>query len=109
MFSFINNIGPWEIINLVFLLPYILLYLFVYLLPVIIAYWRSKSDIKKIFIVNLLLGWTVIGWIVALIWAVSINENNLIETKEPSEWAEVIDAAKSKGITPQMLKSLIDR
>ncbi len=38
-----------------------------YFLPTIIA--RDKSDAGLIFVVNLLLGWTVIGWIVAFIWA----------------------------------------
>jgi len=38
-----------------------------YFLPTIIA--RHKSDLMGVFIVNLLFGWTVIGWFVALIWA----------------------------------------
>ena len=40
-----------------------------YFLPAIIG--RHKRDAAGIFLVNLLLGWTVIGWIVALIWASS--------------------------------------
>lgn len=38
-----------------------------YFLPTIIA--RDKSQVLAVFLVNLLLGWTVIGWFVALIWA----------------------------------------
>jgi len=38
-----------------------------YFLPTIIG--RGKSDAGLIFLVNLLLGWTVIGWIVAFFWA----------------------------------------
>jgi hypothetical protein len=38
-----------------------------YFLPTIIG--RDKSDAGLIFVVNLLLGWTVVGWIVAFIWA----------------------------------------
>lgn len=38
-----------------------------YFLPTIIG--RHKSDAVGIFIVNLLFGWTVIGWVIALIWA----------------------------------------
>ncbi len=38
-----------------------------YFLPTIIG--REKSDAGFIFLVNLLLGWTVVGWIVAFIWA----------------------------------------
>ena len=40
-----------------------------YFLPTIIAAIRSKRDTLAIFLLNLFLGWSVIGWIVALIWA----------------------------------------
>ena len=38
-----------------------------YFLPTIIG--RHKRDAAGIFLVNLLFGWTVIGWVIALIWA----------------------------------------
>ena len=38
-----------------------------YFLPALIG--RHKADAMGIFLVNLLFGWTVIGWVVALIWA----------------------------------------
>lgn len=38
-----------------------------YFLPAIIG--RNKSDAGLIFVVNFFLGWTVVGWIVAFIWA----------------------------------------
>ena len=38
-----------------------------YFLPTLIA--RDKPDLLAVFLVNLLLGWTVIGWFVALVWA----------------------------------------
>ncbi|MFY9690663.1 MAG: superinfection immunity protein [Candidatus Acidiferrales bacterium] len=41
--------------------------LLIYFLPSIIAH--EKRSFAGIFAVNLLLGWTVIGWIAALIWA----------------------------------------
>lgn len=40
-----------------------------YFLPSIIALVRGKRDITAIILLNLFLGWTVIGWVVALIWA----------------------------------------
>jgi hypothetical protein len=40
-----------------------------YFLPSIIALIRSKRDTLAIFLLNFFLGWTVIGWFVALIWA----------------------------------------
>ena len=41
-----------------------------YFLPSIVAYNRSKRNTAGIVILNLLLGWTCLGWIAALIWAV---------------------------------------
>jgi len=43
--------------------------LVMYFLPSIIALVRSKRDLLAIFMLNLFLGWSVIGWIVALVWA----------------------------------------
>jgi hypothetical protein len=40
-----------------------------YFLPTILA--RHKADFMGIFLVNLLAGWTVVGWFVALVWACS--------------------------------------
>lgn len=40
-----------------------------YLLPAITAWYRSHHNAMAIGMLNLLLGWTVIGWIGALIWA----------------------------------------
>ena len=39
------------------------------LLPSIIALLRGKRDTLAIFLLNLFLGWSIIGWIVALVWA----------------------------------------
>jgi hypothetical protein len=44
-----------------------------YFLPSIIALGRNKRDITAIVLLNFFLGWTMIGWIVALIWAVKTD------------------------------------
>lgn len=38
-------------------------------LPSIIALARGHHNGFAIFLTNLLLGWTVIGWVIALIWS----------------------------------------
>ena len=38
-----------------------------YFLPSIIG--RDKRDAMGIFLVNLFLGWTLVGWVVAFLWA----------------------------------------
>jgi hypothetical protein len=40
-----------------------------YFLPAIIAFARGKSDAGAILVLNFLLGWTAIGWVIALVWA----------------------------------------
>ena len=46
-------------------------------LPTLIAILRGHHNWFAIFLTNLLLGWTVIGWIIALIWSVTANERRV--------------------------------
>lgn len=48
-----------------------ILVIFLYFTPTMIAGGRTHHKIGKIFTVNILLGWTVIGWVVALVWSLS--------------------------------------
>src|SRR5262249_25981107 len=41
-----------------------------YLTPYLVARLRRKTNTDTIFMVNVFLGWTLVGWIVALVWAV---------------------------------------
>jgi hypothetical protein len=43
------------------------------LLPIIVAACRKHRNLAPIALVTLLLGWTCIGWLVALIWAFTDN------------------------------------
>ena len=55
-------------------LPFGLVGLALYLLPTIIVLARRKKNVVGPILVNVLLGWTVIGWVVALIWALTVDE-----------------------------------
>ena len=44
-----------------------------YFLPAIIAFARSKRDTVAILMLNFFLGWTMIGWVVALVWALKTD------------------------------------
>ena len=44
-----------------------------YFLPAIIAFARNKRDTASILLLNLFLGWTAIGWVIALVWAVKTD------------------------------------
>jgi len=42
----------------------------IYFLPTLIAFLRRHKNSLAIFLLNLLLGWTVLGWVVSLVWSV---------------------------------------
>jgi hypothetical protein len=44
--------------------------LLVYFIPSFVAAARNQDTRFTIFAINLVLGWTVIGWIGALVWAI---------------------------------------
>jgi len=58
---------------LAFFLPFFGFGFAMYFLPTIIAFARSKRDTGAILLLNFFLGWSVIGWIVALVWAVKTD------------------------------------
>jgi hypothetical protein len=57
----------------VFFLPFFGLGFVIYFLPTILAFARNKRDTAAILLLNLFLGWTMIGWVVALVWAVKTD------------------------------------
>jgi hypothetical protein len=67
-----------EEVSMTHLLPAFFLPIFgfgfvMYFLPSIIALARNKRDIAAIVLLNFFLGWTMIGWVVALVWAVKAD------------------------------------
>ncbi len=50
-----------------------LLVLMVYPLPIAVAALRKHNALLSIMVVNLWLGWTIVGWFVVLIWACNWN------------------------------------
>lgn len=54
---------------LAFLFPIFGCGFILYFLPAIVAFVRSKRDAGAILVLNFFLGWTAIGWVIALVWA----------------------------------------
>jgi hypothetical protein len=48
-----------------------LILLAIYFLPTIIALLRRQPNTLAIFLLNFFLGWSFIGWVVALVWSVT--------------------------------------
>lgn len=55
----------------------IILIAVLHFLPTIIALARGHHNGFAIFLTNLLLGWTVIGWVVAFIWSCTAIERRV--------------------------------
>jgi len=53
----------------------------VYFIPLIVAHIRKHENIFAISILNIVLGWTLIGWLAALLWAFNsdIRQDDNIE------------------------------
>lgn len=48
----------------------------IYFIPTIVASSRKHKSAGGIFITNIVFGWTLIGWIISLIWASSNTGQN---------------------------------
>ena len=58
-----------EVIALLAMIALVLIVLAMYWLPSIIGYYRRTPDIFSVVVTNALLGWTVVGWLVAMVMA----------------------------------------
>jgi hypothetical protein len=47
----------------------LLFFVALYLSPIATAYQRKTDNVAQVAVVNLLLGWTLIGWVIALVMA----------------------------------------
>jgi hypothetical protein len=48
-----------------------------YFIPTTIAGIRKRTNTASIFVLNLFLGWTIIGWVVALTWSVAEEKDSI--------------------------------
>ncbi|MFM0339517.1 superinfection immunity protein [Paraburkholderia fungorum] len=77
--------------------------LVLYLVPAIIADARERKDAFAVTMVNILLGWTIVGWFAALVWARHpISERSLMHFAKRAQRAvarATIDAiiARAEG------------
>ena len=55
---------------------WLLILLVIYFVPTITAIGNKKQDACAIIVLNLFLGWTFIGWVIALIWTM-MNKNEI--------------------------------
>ncbi len=63
---------------LFFFLSWVFIAFTIYFIPLIIAFARKHSDSVPIMFLNIFLGWTYVGWLISLLWALNggVNNNN---------------------------------
>jgi len=52
---------------------YLIFLVFLYMLPAFVAWRRGHRNTLAITALNILTGWTVIGWVVAFVWSLTAN------------------------------------
>jgi hypothetical protein len=57
-------------------LAVLLVIMALYFLPILVAVLRKHHQLAPIVVVNVFLGWTYFGWVIALAWAVSHRESS---------------------------------
>jgi len=77
MDDFLLGIGALLLMILTIIIPILLtlLGIVLYCLPSIIAKIRNHNNLSAVILVNLLLGWSILGWIISLIWSFTDNTN----------------------------------
>ena len=50
----------------------------IYMLPTIFAHANGKRNRAAIFVLNLFLGWIILGWVVALVWSVIKDSEQVV-------------------------------
>lgn len=50
--------------------------LLLYLVPVILGFSLNVHHLRYLFLANALIGWTIIGWIGCLIWAIWMSQES---------------------------------
>ena len=101
-------------VDMVFLIIFCIL---IYFLPAIVG--CKKQNAYSIFLLNLFLGFTVVGWVVALVWAytkdpepktIVINSDSKSTSQKASDASDII-VEKKRGLYKDLesIKSLFDQ
>ena len=83
----------------------------IYFLPTIIAACRSHHQAGAIFILNLFLGWTLLGWIGALVWsatAVKYLAGGYVTENVPAPGDAKRKERFSQGLTPMTAEDIAE-
>jgi len=75
-----------------------------YFIPTIISSERKTAHFNMILFINLVFGWTVLGWIVALVWAATQVQPRLVPPAAPPlpPRGSVLAARDPRTLSPRL-------
>jgi hypothetical protein len=63
--------GGGDMLDNTYTVILLMLIAILYMLPTVIAYGRDIPQRRKITVINILFGWTLIAWVIIFLWAMS--------------------------------------
>jgi hypothetical protein len=78
-----------------------------YFVPFAIAQMRGQRNAAAIFVLNLLLGWTFVGWVVALVWACTSNTDAAIQKKNSQGCSNAFITLIIVGVVVGVVESIV--
>tara|TARA_R110000772_G_scaffold208623_1_gene319207 strand:- start:786 stop:1109 length:324 start_codon:yes stop_codon:yes gene_type:complete len=78
----------------------VLILVYIHFLPTIIALKKNHKNKVPIILINIFLGWSLVGWVVALVWATKKAEGVIVENNVGSQADELekLHSLKEKGV-----------
>ncbi|MFK8069119.1 MAG: superinfection immunity protein [Gammaproteobacteria bacterium] len=75
----------------------------IYFIPSWIAAGRNHHNMGAIFAINLLLGWTFLGWVAAIVWSLTAVKEKQDESQKP-EITKPVDLTKQCPFCAETIK-----
>ncbi len=66
-----------------------------YMLPTFEAWLRKHQNLTSIALLNIFLGWTLLGWVAAIVWAFKKQDHHVMAKAEPA-YAHVFQPKESR-------------
>jgi len=76
-----------------------------YFLPTLIAMVRFRNNTLAIFTLNLFAGWTLVGWVVALVWSVAREDKPVVVVQKAAGAPELKNSKSCPMCAEQIQKA----
>ena len=76
--EFFMDVNDLSIVVIIAIIIGSIISLILYYLPTIIAFGKGKTNKWAVFALNFFLGWSLIAWVIALVWAL---KQDIVDTR----------------------------